>query len=336
MKKWLSATLVFLAAGVLIGCNGDETQGDDIYVTVYPIEYLVDSLLEGTELTCGVVPGVSSHQESIDWSPKQIIAMTNAKYLFFVGANLDIYIDKQVNGIFANKPVTLVKLETTLPELLIPGIVEHHDHEESETTTTEENDDHRLGLDPHFWVSPLRMIQLVDLLETKLTDSATGYPELADEIAANKVDLLIKLNDLHDRMDQVLGSETAKSVMTSTNLYGYLEADYGLVNKPISPGYHEEADQFSPQTKEEAIQEAILHDIRYIIYEKNASSPLSNAVFDALVQYSSEWDPVKLEINIMHSFASSDRVDGEGNVRDYYTVMLENIHVLSIATGYTE
>jgi len=333
MKKGLTALLLLMIGGLFVGCNDTDSDGYDIYVTVYPIEYLVDSLLEGTDITCGIVPGVSSHQESIDWSPKQIIAMTNAKYLFFVGANLDIYIDKQVNGIFSGKPVTLVKLETAIPDLLIPGIIDHH-HEETETPDEEEN--HLLGLDPHFWISPLRMIQLVDLLETRLTDPLTGYPNLADEIASNKLSVLAKLNDLNAQYQLVINRESANAVMTSTNLFGYLEQDYGLKNYPVSPGYHEEADQFTTQQKELAVQQALAHDIRYIIYEKNASSPLSNAVYDALIPISSEWDPLKLEFNIMHSFALSDRVDGEGNPRDYYTVMLENLQVLRTATGYTE
>ncbi|HOW37830.1 MAG TPA: zinc ABC transporter substrate-binding protein [Candidatus Izemoplasmatales bacterium] len=335
MKRWLALLLLVLTAGLSVGCNGTDPEGFDIYVTVYPIEYLVDSLLQGTEITCGVVPGVSSHQESIDWSPKQIIAMTNAKYLFFVGANLDIYIDNQVNGVFSGKPVTLVKLETALPDLLIPGTVDH-DHEEPTEPLAEEEENHLLGWDPHFWISPLRMIQLVDLLEAKLSDSANGYPDLADEISANKITLLAKLNELNTQYDLVLDRVDAHAVMTSTNLYGYLEHDYGLKNYPVSPGYHEEADQFTTQQKELAVQQALEHEIRYIIYEKNASSPLSNAVFDALSQTSPEWDPLKLEFNIMHSFAMSDRVDGEGNVRDYYTVMLENLQVLRTATGYTE
>jgi len=329
MKKMLSLFLLGLSATFLWGCQPHE-DGYDIYVTVYPIEYLIDSLLEGTEITCGIVPGVSSHQESIDWSPKEIIAMTEARYLFYVGANLDIYIDEQNAGVFQNQEVTLVKIETALPDFLIPGLV--HDHEEAGA----EEEESLLGFDPHFWVSPRKMMELVNLIFDKLLDPSTGYPEFAATIQANKTTLLADLENLDALYDEVIDAETSKVIMTSTNLYGYLNFSYGLEILPISPGYHEETDQYTTAQKEEVVADAILHDIRCIIYEKSASSPLSDAVFDALVGYSEEWDPIKLEYNILHSFAESDRIDEFGNPRDYNTVMLENLEVLKTATGYTE
>jgi ABC-type Zn uptake system ZnuABC Zn-binding protein ZnuA len=326
MKKGLLLFLLLLSATLLWGCQ-PENDGYDIYVTIYPVEYLVDSLLVGTDISCGIVPGVSSHSESIDWSPKEIIAMTSSRYLFYVGANLDMYIDEQSAGVFQDQEVTLVKIETEDPDFLIPGVVhEHEDSEESEST---------LGYDPHFWVSPRKMIELVDLIYLKLIDGTTGYPEHAATILNNKTVLLNDLVTLDAQYDEVI-NETSNAVMTSTNLYGYLHYSYGLVTLPISPGYHEEAEQYTTAQKEEIVAEALLHDIRFILYEKSASSPLSDAVFDALINYSSDWDPIKLEYDILHSFPENDRQDEFGNPRDYCTVMLENLEALKTATGYTE
>lgn len=326
MKKILAFSLLLFAAGTFLGCRADVN--DDVYVTVYPLEYVIDFLFEGTGLTCGVVPGVTSHEDSIDWSPKQIIAMTEARFLIYVGANLDVYIDMQADGIFKGKDVTLLKLETAFPDLFIPGVVDDH-HEGEEDVSDEPT---TLGLDPHFWTSPAKMLDVTDFLYGILLEA---YPEQQESLSANRDDLRATLEELDSLYDSVINPDS-KPVMTATNLYGYLEYSYGLVCLPISPGYHEETEQFTTLQKETALQEALLHDIRCIIYEKNSSSPLSNAVFDALVAYSPDWDPVKLEYNIMHSLSESDRIDGEGNPINYHTIMLDNLEVFKTATGYSE
>lgn len=326
MKKILAFLLLLVVAVSAFGCRSDVS--DDVYVTVYPLEYVIDTLFAGTGLTCGMVPGVTSHKDSIDWSPKQIIAMTEARFLVYVGANLDPYIDMQVDSIFQGKDVTLLKLETSLPDFFIPGVVD--DHHEGDTTTTEAPV--TLGLDPHFWTSPAKMLEIAAFLYGVLLEA---YPEHQQALSENRDVLIASLEDLDAQYDAVINPES-KPVMTATNLYGYLEYSYGLFCLPISPGYHEETEQFTTLQKETAVQEAILHDIRCIIYEKNSSSPLSNAVFDALAAYSPDWDPVKLEYNIMHTLSESDRVDGEGNPINYYTIMLDNLEVLKTATGYSE
>lgn len=298
----------------LLACTNDVVSYD-IYATVYPLEYLVDSLLIDTDLTCGMVPGVTSHNESIDWSPKQIIAMTEAKYLFYIGAYFDTYIDNQISTIFDDENVTLVKLEDEFDvegvnSLLIEGIA-HHSHEDDDE---DEADEAELGLDPHFWTSPKRMIIVVDLLYAKLIDDQTGYPELATTIATNRDNLLAILFSLDSSYDAAINPES-KTVLTSTNLYGYLETDYGLKTISISPGYHEEPDHVIAQDREAILTQAQTNSLRHIIYEINASSPASDDIFAALTALG--MNPVKLYYNTMPSLLDSDRIQ---NI-DYYQIM---------------
>lgn len=303
----------------------------NIYVTVYPLEYLVDSLLTDTDITCGMVPGVTSHNESVDWAPKQIIAMTEAKYLFYIGAFFDTYIDNQISTIFTDEEVTLVKLETEFDvngvnSLLIEG-VSHHSHDDEED---DEATDTEIGLDPHFWISPKRMIQVVGLLYTKLIDAQTGYPELASTIATNRDNLLAILSSLDAAYDAAINPES-KTVLTSTNLYGYLKADYGLKTISISPGYHEENDVAIAQDRESILSQAQANSIRHIIYEVNASSPASDDIFTALTALG--LNPVKLYYNTMPSLSDSDRAQ---NI-DYYQIMqYTNLALLITATNIEE
>lgn len=324
MKKFIVMLFVILPVFLLSACNGG-TVAHDIYVTVYPLEYVVERILEDTEYTVGIVPGVTSHESSVDWSPKEIIAMTEAKYLFYVGANYDYYIDYQIDSIFSNKDVELVKIEDTEYIEFIPGILHEHDHDEEEETHEVLNDT-ALGVDPHFWISPLKVLEVSELIYDKLV---IAYPEHSDLFESNYASLVTDLTELHeDYLDAI--SKLTKPVMTSTNLYGYLNHDYDLHFMPISPGYHEEADQFTSQQKDEIVQEALYHDIIYIIYEKYTTSPLSNAVFSELELM--DRNPIKVEFNILQSIRREDEEAG----KNYITIMYENLELLKTAGEYTE
>ena len=233
MKKLIVLLFVIFPVLLLSACNGG-TVAHDIYVTVYPLEYVAERILEDTEYTVGIVPGVTSHESSVDWSPKEIIAMTEATYLFYVGANYDYYIDYQIDSIFSNKEVELVKIEDTDYIEFIPGILHEHNHDDEEESHEVLNST-ALGVDPHFWISPLKVLEVSELIYDKLV---IAYPEHSDLFESNYASLVNDLTELHeDYLDAI--SKLTKPVMTSTNLYGYLSHDYDLHFMPISPGYHE-------------------------------------------------------------------------------------------------
>lgn len=323
MKKLILAILVSFSILMLLGCQEEEIN-HDIFVTVYPLEYMMNEITEGTSLTIGIVPGVSSHQDSIDWSPKEIIAMTEASLLIYVGANYDQYIDFQIESIFQNKDVELVKIENETDYItFIPGIIDDHDHHEDDTATEEEN---TLGTDPHFWISPKRLLDVAPLLFDKLVEK---YPEFETTFTTNYNNLVASLTDLDNAFTEVISNQVTKA-MFSTNLYGYLREDYGLEYLSISPGYHEETEVFTTQERDEIVADAINESISIIIYEKYSTSPLSNAIFDELELRG--YAPIKREYDILQTLTDEDKSKN----RDYISVMYENLELLKAALGYVE
>ena len=325
MRK-LSLLTIFLLLLFFASACQTTTPRYDVYVTVYPMQYLVERI-GGDTVTVGIVPGVSTHQESVDWSPKDIIAMTEASLLFYVGANYDSYIDLQIDAVFSEANVELVKVETALDGAgdlyieFIPGIVHDHDHEiETNPLVTETP---TLGLDPHFWMSPRQIIKASRLVYDRLIHA---YPENATFYLDNYERLYEDLVDLDQAIDDVISAQT-KAMMTATNLFGYLHEDYGLESMSISPGYHEETEQFTTQEKEEIVAEAILHDITFIVYEKNKTSPLSNAVFASLLDLGVL--AVKLEYYVLETLYLVDHEAGN----DYLSIMYDNIALLEVATS---
>jgi len=319
IKKLLLSLFAMLAGLVTLSCTPIVYE-HDVFTTVYPLQYIVESIFANTELTVGLVPGVSSHNEAIDWSPKEIIAMGDADFLFYVGANFDTYIDNQVGQIFTNKNVELVKTENNLVEF-IPGIVHSHDEEEDH----DENPalSNTLGYDPHFWISPKRMITVAENIYIILL---AKYPDLSETFATNYIALAENLNSLDTAYTNMISS-SMKTIMTSTNLYSYLHEDYGLEFVPVSPGYHEETDQFTSAQKQAIVNEAIEHEITHIIFEREASSPFSTAVIASLVSLG--YDVKKIEFVVMDSLHHKD-IENNDN---YVTLMYKNYEVIAIATN---
>jgi zinc transport system substrate-binding protein len=326
MKKLLYAFLLIITIFATVAC-GNETVAYDVYVTVYPLQYVTEEILKDTSLTVGIVPGVSSHQDSVDWSPKEIIAMRSATLLFYVGANYDQYIDLQVESIFVDEGVELVKIENETNYIqFIPGIIDDHDHNTETTASKVLTEADTLGLDPHFWISPIRMMQVAKLIYDRLV---LKYPMMLTTLASNYNQLIDNLTTLSLDFEQVLLNQS-NVAMFSTNLFGYLREDYGLQYISISPGYHEETEQFTTQEKEEIVNDAILYNIKYIIYERYTSSPLSNAVFTDLTFLG--YEPIKLEYDILQSLTDDERSLGE----DYISIMTANLELLKLAVGYIE
>ena len=320
LKKILFLMLILLSGISTISCSLEQVN-HDVYVTVYPMQYVTERIFENTEYTVGIVPGVTTHENSVDWSPKEIIAMTEATYLFYVGANYDQYIDFQISSIFTNKMVELVKVEDQTDYIqFIPGVVHNHDS----IAALEEIDDHSLGIDPHFWISPLKVKMVANLIYDSLMLKFADPENIRED---NYNSLMVDLQLLSDTFLEVISNAT-KLLMTSTNIYGYLRNDYGLDYVSISPGYHEETEQFTSQAKEEIVEHATENDIRYILYEMYTSSPLSNAVFDELVTL--DLSPTKLEFNILQSLSD----DSVANGQNYITVMYDNLELLKLALGY--
>lgn len=321
MKKLSALLLLFLSLLTSQACT-TQYETYDVYSTVYPMQFLAEQIGKNV-VTSGLVPGVTNHHDSVDWSAQDIKAMIHADFLFYVGVGFDPYIDQKFVELFQNKPVQLIKIETAkdednLPYVeLIEGVVHEHDHDHED----EVHGHSALGIDPHFWMSPKRMIQAARLVYETFIQKYPGYQATLQN---NYQVLISQLTSLSAQLQAAVDRQT-KVVLTATNIYGYLRVDYGFDSLSISPGYHEETEQFTVQEKDEIVQEAIFHQIKFILYEKNTSSPLSNAIFQALQTLGHQ--PVKLEYHILHNLFQDDYQ----NNRHYLSIMTQNILLLETA-----
>jgi zinc transport system substrate-binding protein len=327
MKRILMLIATVLIVITLSACKKSLCEGENcIYVTVYPVQYLVEEIA-GDYVDVVRVPGSNVHSESIDWSAKEIIDMKNADILFYIDGGVDTYIPEKEESVFGDSNVTLVNMSDTIVYNEICASHEHeheveHEDEHSENEIEEPLvcDENSLSEDPHFWLDPLRMLQAATVVRDELI---TEFPENESEFLANYETLKASLKEL-DSEFQVMAVEATKPIITTVMLFTYFHVRYNIEILPITTSLH--STESSASDIIYFAEEAELHEIHYVLFEKNTNSPAGDSVVDELLK--------------TDETASAAYLHGLGNLTteeiddglDYLSIMYENLEVLKLAT----
>lgn len=319
LKKILMIFLVLFGALTLAACKpGDDEDENIVYVTVYPMQYLVE-FIAGDTVEVKIVPGGSTHGTSFDWSAKEIIDMSDSDLLFYVNGGADAYVPTNIE-VFNEGNVELVDMSThiTYNEICL---THSHEHEEDENedelpTTCDENS---LTPDPHFWLDPVKMKQAADIVKSKLV---SGFPENTELYNNNFTSLNALLEQLNT--DFTAMAETAtKPIMTTVRLFTYWEERYMIEILSITNDIH--SSESNPGDIIDLVAEAEYHNIEYILFEKNANSPAGDQVLEQLQLANTEASRM-----FLHGIGSltTDEIE---NGSDYISIMYDNLEVLKDA-----
>ena len=303
----------------LSACNKSLCEGDNcVYVTVYPMQYLVEEIA-GDYVDVARVPGSNVHSESIDWSAKEIIDMKNADILFYVNGGVDTYIPEKEDSTFADSIVKLVDVSETViyNEVCFSHEHDHTGDEEEEPYVCNENS---LSEDPHFWLDPIRMLVAAELVKNELI---LAFPEHEAEFLENYQVLTGKLDQLNTAF-QIMAADANKPVITTVMLFTYFHVRYDIEILSITTSAH--TSESSASDIIYFAEEAAIHEIHYILFEKNTNSPAGDGVLEELLKVDSTASALYL-----HGLGNltTDELDNELN---YLSIMYENLETLIKAT----
>ncbi|MGS0972680.1 MAG: metal ABC transporter substrate-binding protein [Candidatus Izemoplasmataceae bacterium] len=322
MKKTIILLLFFLAVFTLAACGEDnETTSENVvYVTVYPMEYLVKQIA-GDTVDVQRVPGSNTHSDSIDWSAKEIIDMINADLLFYVNAGVDTYIPNNADTTFKDADVELIDVSKTITYNQV-CYTHTHDHEEEEHSDEESEvcDPNALSDDPHFWLDPVRMLEAAELVRDKLL---VTFPENSELYNTNFTVLSAALEKLHEDY-QSMADQAVKPIITTSMLFMYWHARYEIEILSLSMSAHSTED--IPGDIIEFVEEAQFHEIQYILFESNTNSPAGEQLLEALQENMESAD--KLFIHGLGNISIEERDSG----KTYMSIMYQNLEVLESAT----
>ncbi len=194
---------------------GNQEEQPRVSVSIVPLAYFTEQLMdEGVSVNVMVPPGASHATYSP--STSQLQSLSEADIYFRIG-HLG-YEQAWMNRLAElGKDMEIIDLSENI-ELIRGEPVEHGDHV------------HEGGVDPHIWMSPATMLELLPVFKEALSKT---YPAMADQIRDNHDSLYDRVQNLHFRMQQLSEELEQKSFMIFHPALTYLARDYGLEQIPI-------------------------------------------------------------------------------------------------------
>ncbi|MFI5708796.1 metal ABC transporter substrate-binding protein [Kribbella sp. NPDC051620] len=278
------AGLAALAVVTLAGCGDDAAGGSggklDVVTSFYPLEFIARSVGgDAVNVTTLTAPGVEPHD--LELTPKQVGTIAGAKLVVYEGG-LQPAVDEAVaqNAKSAGFDVApAAKLEATGADF-----EEHPEGEAAGPTGTPTGTVKPAsyvapasrvsdGLDPHFWLDPVRYEAVVQAVTDKLV--ATD-PDHADGYKQRAATLLGEVGKLDTEYKTGLADCKLKTFVTSHEAFAYMAKRYGLTMVGIA-GFSPDAEPTPTRIKE--VQEIVQkQQVTTIFYEELVSPKVAESI----------------------------------------------------------
>lgn len=262
-RRLLSVTVATAGTGVLAGCTGDEsTAGSEPAATTAQASFFVFGDL--TEQVAGETASadllVPIGQHGHGWEPGPSVREDIRDADLFVHGMTgfqpwvdDIKTDLEADG----ADVTTVNASAGL-DLLEAG--EGHDHDDEHDDEHDGEHDHGSGMDPHFWMDPLRVKEATGNVRQGLVDVD---PDNADAYAENAEAFRDELDALHEQMEELIADASKDIILVAGHdSLQYFGDRYGVTVEAltnVSPD-----DRPTPRDIERAQEVIDTHDLEYI------------------------------------------------------------------------
>jgi zinc transport system substrate-binding protein len=193
----------------------------DVVAAFYPLEYVTTQIGGSRVSVTGLTkPGGEPHD--LELAPKQVASVARADLVVYESG-----FQPTVDAAVKSEGHDNVLDVTPSAQLTLHGNAEH---EEGDGHSADDGHDHE-GVDPHFWLDPLRYADVGDAvakaLAAKDPGGATAYTEGASAFRA-QMEALDK-----DYKTGLAHCET-KELVTSHAAFGYLAERYGLHQEGIT------------------------------------------------------------------------------------------------------
>lgn len=300
-----------LAAALALGaCSTPSEDGKiEVLASFYPLEYVAQQVGGDRVTVAGLTPA-GGDPHSVELAPAAVRGLSAADVVV-VQTGFQEAVDQAVA---ASSPEHLVD---AAPYATLGGDV--HEEEEEGEHADEEEDDHEghdhSGADPHFWLSPGRLIPLA----TDVADALSAAdPEGAAEYAANAATLTADLRALEEAYSSGLQTCGSDVIITTHEAFGYTTQDFGLTQVGIL-GIDPEVEA-SPARLREIAAVVAEHDVRTIFTEAGTSAKMTEVLADDLGVATSVLNPLE-------TLTDNERAAGA----DYASIMTTNLENLRAA-----
>ena len=322
MKKLIPLLILIL----LLAACGESTTGtpapdseDDsklqVYTTVYPLTYFTERI-GGDRVAVESVYPAGSNEHNFEPTQQDMIALAEADLMFYVGLGLEGFIDSAKETLENENVEFVATADSITDEELVAAASHEEEPHDDEAHEEESHEGHDHGsTDPHVWISPVLSQKLAESIKDSLT---AADPEGAETYESNYADLKIELEQLDRSFQDLAESVENKTFFVSHAAFGYIAEPYGFEQVAVA-GLNSQ-DEPSQKELTEIVDLAKEKNIKYIIFEQNVSSNLTEVI-------QKEVGAEALEMNNLGVLTQENIDDGE----TYFTLMEKNLEVLKTA-----
>jgi len=277
-RRLLSVTAVTAGTGVLAGCTGDgSTAGSEPDGTTAQASFFVfgdlTNQVAGEAATADLLVPIGQHGHGWEPGPSVREDIRDADLFVHGMTSFQPWVDDIKTDLEADEAgVTTVDVSAGLNLLAAGEGHDHGDHDEEhdgdhdekhDEEHDEEHDekhDHGSGMDPHFWMDPLRVKEATGNVRQGLVDVD---PDNADTYAENAEAFRSELDSLHEQMEELV-ADASKSVIlvAGHDSLQYFGDRYGVTVEAltnVSPD-----DRPTPRDIERAQEVIETHGLEYI------------------------------------------------------------------------
>ena len=233
-------TLLCAALSTALLAGVTSTANAAVVASLKPLGFIASAIAEGVTTTEVLLPdGASEHDYSL--RPSDVKRLQNADLVFWVGPDMEAFMEKSARQIPANRQVQMQALPEVQPLLIKGGDDDEHDHEGHDHGDENHDEHHHHGdYNMHLWLSPEIARMSAVAIHQKLVEL---MPQSRARLDANLKDFEAKLAQTDKQVGSELAPVKGKGYFVFHDAYGYFEKHYGLtplghftVNPEIQPG----------------------------------------------------------------------------------------------------
>lgn len=307
MKKALFLLIIMTMSFLLYSC--EEEEAADIYVTIYPIEFVVTRVVE-EELTVKAVYPKGQDVHEYEMSTDNILQMKKGKAIFYIGLGLEPFLESAKESTFKDNNLIAVSDNATIVST------------DGKAVDMEKNPSSAYNIDAHIWLDPMNMVAMT---KTVLEEVIKLKPEKEEVFKANAAKLEEELLSLDAKYSKALNSEDIlnKVILVDHDAYAYWTYRYGVDR--IKMRSTNEATEVTISEVIRKTEEALKYNIKYVIETKNEAKC---KMFD---EYK---DRLGAEVATLHHLGTQTKEEAEGEndgaFIDYISIMEYNLDVLKM------
>lgn len=280
--------LLFLSAFIFLGAGCQKsTEPAEVVTTIVPLTSVTQKILNDVVSVSSIVP-TNTDPHDISLSTRELQLLTSAKTIVTWGKGLDEWVQSGIDA--AADKTDVIEASSKISD--------------------------ELSDDPHAWLSPRKMTQVVQGLAE---DFSKKFPDEQSQIQKNTDEYLKELESL-DRDFQQIKTFSNRDIVTLHDAFGYLADDYGLNILGTIKDLPEDAP--SPQDVAQIISALQKHPNAALF----AESEINPAIIDTIAR-----DTGRI-VYILDPMETSD-AEGVGIGDVYVAVMRKNLERLKTALG---